>query len=849
MQSFNTYYINREALELFILDCKIKDNDRLLVQIFTAFNDKEYIQNLLSKITSLLPSCVIVGSTTDGEIMNGEVTQQRSVLSFTQFKNTSLQSYGIKHSDDGFNSGRELAKAIIKEDTKAIISFCSGLNTSGEKYLNGIDSLNSEVLVAGGLAGDNAKFTQTFVFTKDEIFCCGAVGVALNSDSLNVYNEYAYSWDRVGVEMRITSVEGNRVYTIDNKKAYDVYSHYLGESIASRLPESGTEFPLVINRDGFSVSRAVMSLEEDGSLVFAGNLNVGDVVQFGYGNIDGIFKQSQEIIKSVSRKPSEAIFIYSCMARRHYLDAEIEGETLPLNKIAPTAGFFTYGEFFSSKNRELLNQTMTLLILSESDEVLAFNEDSVELIRSSGFTTMHNSVNALANLARVTSRELNKKTKELQTKSDTLFHQAHHDSLTGLPNRTLFNDRLSHAINMGREHKQKHALLFIDLDNFKNINDSLGHDVGDVVLKIMADRLNKSTRSEDTLARFGGDEFALIMEDIDSIEDISIYTQRILDSLSEKCVVGEHDFYLSCSIGISIFPQDCTITQNLLKYADVAMYKAKERGRNNFQFYSSDMTKLVMSRIELDADLRKAIANEEFEIHYQPKMDASTNAVKGLEALIRWNHPQKGRISPDEFIPYAEKNGLIIPIDTWVMNSAIRQVKEWRKDGLNPGTLSLNLAIKQLESDNFLTLVKETISSHSFEASWLNFEVLEREIMSQPDQSVKKLKEISALGILISIDDFGTGQSSFTYLKRFPLNELKIDKSFVDAVPFDEEDNAIVKTVIALADALGLETIAEGVETKEQVDFLLENGCKDMQGYHFCKPLSASDMRDFLTER
>ncbi len=846
MQSFNTYYTDIEDLKLFIFNCNIENNDKLLVQIFTAFNDKTYIENLLFEVTSLLPSCVIVGSTTDGEIMNGVVTQQQSVISFTQFQYTSLKSYGIRHFDDGFKSGQEVARNLIQENTKAIISFCSGLNTSGEKYLNGIDSLNKEVLVAGGLAGDNAEFVETFVFTKDEIFCCGAVGVALDSEVLNIYNEHAYSWDSVGVELKITSSDGNRVYTIDDRKAYDVYSHYLGESIASRLPESGTEFPLVINREGFSVSRAVMSAEEDGSLVFAGNLNVGDIVQFGYGNIDGIFKQSQEIIKNVGQKPSEAIFIYSCMARRHYLEDEVQSETLPLNSIAPTAGFFTYGEFFSSKNRELLNQTMTLLVLSESKDIHAFNEDCTEITHSSGFTTMHNSVNALANLARVTSKELNKKTKELQKKSDTLFYQAHHDALTGLPNRTLFNDRLSHAVDIGKRHSQKHALLFIDLDNFKNINDSLGHDVGDAVLKIMAKRLNDSTRTEDTLARFGGDEFALIMEDINSIEDISVYTQRILDALSKECVVGEHSFYLSCSIGISLFPQDCTITQNLLKYADVAMYKAKENGRNNFQFYSSDMTKLVLNRIELDSDLRKAIINEEFEVYYQAKIDVATQKIKGLEALVRWNHPTKGMISPDEFIPYAENSGLIIAIDTWVMDNAMKQVKEWYGDGLNPGTLSLNLAIKQLESENFLTLIQENMEHYSFDASWLNFEVLEREIMSQPDQSVKKLKDISALGIRISIDDFGTGQSSFTYLKRFPLNELKIDKSFVDAVPFDEEDNAIVKTVIALADALGLETIAEGVETKEQVDFLLENGCKDMQGYYFCKPLSSEDMRKFL---
>jgi len=839
MKSFNTYYVDKTTLKLFINHSKIKDNSSLLIQLFPAFADREYIQQLLGEICSLLPSAIIIGATTDGEIMNGLVTQNQTVVSFTQFKHTTLDCYGIEHSDDGFLSGQAMVVKLVKKETKAVISFSSGLNTSGEKYLDGIDSLNRDVIVAGGLAGDNAKFVKTYVFTKDTIFDSGAVAVALNSEILQVYNEYAYSWDRVGMELLITSAKDNRVYTIDNRKAYDVYSHYLGENIAKRLPESGTEFPLVINRDGFSVSRAVMSVEEDGSLIFAGNLKVGDVVQFGYGNVDSIFERSEEIVTDVGNRPAEAIFIYSCMARRHYLGKDIEVETFSFNDIAPTAGFFTYGEFFSSKNRELLNQTMTLLILSENSSRVDIKKRVIHKKNSDNFTTMHNSVNALANLVKVTSKELN-------TKTQRLFHQAHHDSLTGLPNRTLFNDRLSHALSLGKRHNQEHAVFFIDLDNFKNINDSLGHDIGDSVLKIVAARLDESVRIEDTLARLGGDEFALIVEDINSVDDVSFYAQRILDTLSQECIVAGHTFHLSCSIGISLFPQDGTNTQNLLKYSDVAMYKAKESGRNNFQFYSSEMTALVLDGMELEADLRVAIANNEFEVYYQPKMDVPNNIVRGLEALVRWNHPKKGRISPNKFIPYAEKSDLIVSIDTIVMNSAMEQVKAWYKEGLNPGILSVNLAIKQLESDNFLQLVKDTLSNHDFKAEWLNFEVLEREIMNNPEQSVKKLKDISALGVSISIDDFGTGQSSFTYLKRFPLNELKIDKSFVDDVPFDEEDNAIVKTVIALADALSLNIIAEGVESKEQVEFLLDNGCSNMQGYYFCKPLSTAYIREFL---
>lgn len=843
MKSVNTYYSSVEDLKEFVDKKKIEDCKSLLIQIFTGLTLKDQIKNLLLNITTLFPNAVIIGSTTDGEIMDGHVSTQKTVVSFTKFDTTELKYYGNYRTDDGFIAGVEMAKELIEDKTKALISFASGLDISGEAYLNGVNSVDENTILAGGLAGDNANFENTYVFTKDEIYDKGVVAVALNSEHLNVYNEYAYSWHRVGVELQVTSVVGNRVYTINNTKAYDIYAHYLGNDIAKRLPESGTEFPLVIIRDGFSISRAVMSVEEDGSLVFAGNLDVGDTVQFGYGDIKEIFEKSHEVIEHVSTKPAEAIFVYSCMARRHYLADAIEKETLPLQNISPTAGFFTYGEFFSSKNKEFLNQTMTLLVLSESNEIKEINKASLVLDET---TSLYTSINALANIARVTSKELNKKTTELLSQKETLYHQANHDSLTGLPNRVHFNSRLKHAINLGKRHKQKHALLFIDLDDFKIINDSMGHDMGDRVLKMVTHRLDVSTRDEDALSRFGGDEFALLLEDIDSIDSVSVKAQRVLDILSQEYKVDEHIFHISSSIGISIFPDDGEDVQGLLKNSDVAMYKAKDEGKNNFQFYSSEMTKIVLEKIDLERNLREAIVNEEFEIYYQPKINGFTREVIGVEALIRWIHPIKGFISPDKFIPHAEKSGLIIEIDTWVMSKSMEQVSKWKQAGVNPGVLSLNLAIKQLESESYLETLKSNMQRYSFKASWLQLEVLERDIMKEPEKSIGKLQEIASLGIGLAIDDFGTGQSSFTYLKRFPLSELKIDKSFVDGVPGDEEDNAIVRAVIALAKALNLETIAEGVETVEQLEFLLENGCHNIQGYYFSKPLNSVDAESFL---
>ena len=435
---------------------------------------------------------------------------------------------------------------------------------------------------------------------------------------------------------------------------------------------------------------------------------------------------------------------------------------------------------------------------------------------------------------------------ELQTKTALLDFQAHHDELTGLPNRTLYHDRVEQAIEKAKRLNKKFVLIFIDLDHFKEVNDSLGHDAGDKVLLESTKRLGTCIRSEDTLSRLGGDEFTILLENIDKIQDVSVVAQKILDTFEQPFILEGHTLYLSCSIGISIYPDDGLLANDLLKYADNAMYKAKDEGRNNFQFYTKEMTELVFERMMLESNIRQAIKNNEFVLYYQPQYNANTNELIGMEALIRWQHPTLGIIPPSKFIPLAEESSLIIEIDNWVMKNAMEQVAQWHKMSLKTGILSLNLAIKQLESSHFLETLQATMNDTSFETQWLKLEVLERDVMKNPQDNVEKLNLLHELGIKLSIDDFGTGQSSLTYLKRFPLDQLKIDQSFVRDIHEDEEDDAIVITIIALAKALKLDVIAEGVETKEQLDFLLENGCENIQGYYFSRPLSTEDTEKLL---
>ncbi len=430
--------------------------------------------------------------------------------------------------------------------------------------------------------------------------------------------------------------------------------------------------------------------------------------------------------------------------------------------------------------------------------------------------------------------------------SQTLKHQATHDALTLLPNRLLFNDRLENIIQKAKRNSTEFALLFVDLDQFKQINDSLGHPIGDKILVTIAQRLKKAIREEDTLARLGGDEFTIIIDDFKSISNLSMLAQKIIDCTTKDIEIKEHKLYVTSSIGISLYPRDSDNAQNLLKFADAAMYKAKDEGRNNFQFYSDDMTKKAMQRITMQTKLSESIKNESFIVYYQPQVDTKTNSVSGLEALVRWQDENGDLIAPGEFIPLAEDTGMIVELDRIVMKKALSQLDIWRRENIFNGSLSLNLAMKQLQRDDFVEFLTDSLKDKSYSSESIELEVTESGLMQKPDEAIERLNTLKSLGIKISIDDFGTGYSSLSYIKRLPISKIKIDRSFISDVPKDRDDMSIVKAIIALANGLELEVIAEGVETKEQNNFMIENGCSIIQGYYYAKPMSSSDTEKFL---
>ncbi len=439
--------------------------------------------------------------------------------------------------------------------------------------------------------------------------------------------------------------------------------------------------------------------------------------------------------------------------------------------------------------------------------------------------------------------------KKIDQQQYKLTHQATHDTLTGLPNRILLSDRIEQCVQKAKRNKTKLALICLDLDQFKQINDTLGHEAGDRVIKSVANLFRFTIREQDTLARLGGDEFAIIVEDLNKAEDASLLAQKIIDSLVINPLhVDGYAHHITCSIGISLYPQDASNAHNLLKYADTAMYKVKDEGRDNYQFYSQKMTDFIVEKTKMKNSLRQAIKKEEFSLFFQPQIDANLDTIIGMEALVRWAHPVLGLVSPVQFIPLAEETGMIVEIDAWVMKTAMKHISLWRKEGLNPGTLSLNLSAKELKSDALIQRVEKSMSSCNFNPNWLIMEVTEGHIMENPEEAIVRLKRLSDIGIAISIDDFGTGYSSLSYLKKLPVNEIKIDQSFIRDIPDDKEDVAIVKTIISLAKNLGLNIIAEGVETKEQRDFLLESGCCNMQGYYYAKPKPLDEMKAYILQ-
>lgn len=430
----------------------------------------------------------------------------------------------------------------------------------------------------------------------------------------------------------------------------------------------------------------------------------------------------------------------------------------------------------------------------------------------------------------------------LREQQSRLNYMAFHDSLTSLPNRSLFYDRINHGLARARRSNCKIALMLLDIDRFKIVNDSLGHDAGDILLKAIAMRLNEGVRDMDTVARLGGDEFVVVLEGIHDIEDVVFVANKLLATLSRPLEISGHDISTTVSIGVSIFPDDGTDTDELLKNADIAMYKAKEAGKNNCQFYTKGMNATAVNYLLLENDLRRAIDQNQLALYYQPQIDLKTGDMTGVEALVRWQHPDRGLVSPAHFIPLAEETGLIVPIGEWVLREACRQNKFWLDAGRNVGKVAVNLSPRQFRQKNFPGKVENILKETGLEAKYLELEITESCAMEHAGETINQLNQLNQMGAFLAIDDFGTGYSSLAYLQRFPIHKLKIDRSFIHDIHDDANDAAIAKTIIGLAHNMQLRVVAEGVENEGQAEWLRNKGCDQAQGFLYAKPMTAKQL-------
>jgi diguanylate cyclase (GGDEF)-like protein len=461
---------------------------------------------------------------------------------------------------------------------------------------------------------------------------------------------------------------------------------------------------------------------------------------------------------------------------------------------------------------------------------------------------LHAAFRELTDKLRASRDRLQAEIEKEKASAQRIQHIAYHDALTGLPNRALFSKLLERALKEGKRYDRRLAVMFVDLDRFKNINDTLGHEAGDALLGEVATRLRAALRASDTVARLGGDEFVILVPEIDDEAGLTAIAEKLLAAIARPLACAGQEFRVTASVGIAVYPADGLDEPTLMKHADIAMYQAKEDGKNTFAFYADDLNHHSLERLAFESNLRRALEHEQLELHYQPKVDSRSSRMTGVEALLRWRHPDLGLVAPARFIPIAEETGLIVPIGRWVLRTACAQQVAWRRQGLPDLRMAVNLSARQFADDNLLRDVESIVRETGIAPGALEIEITESVLMMDIPKALAVLKAFKALGIRLSVDDFGTGYSSLANLKRFPVDTIKVDRSFVRELPANGEDRAIADAIIAMGRTLGMCIVAEGVETGAQADFLRDHGCDEIQGFFYSRPVPATDIQRLLAD-
>jgi len=829
MRVYNTYYENIDELRFYLNKNDITPNDQILVQIFTGICDTDYITNLIHDVKSLLPEVKIIGSTTDGEILNNIASENKTVLSISVFHSTQIETYSSDMQQSSYDTANSLIKKIKKTSVpKLLITFSDGIHTNGQEYVKAFHDFDNSLVIAGGLAGDNAKFEHTYVFTQDGIKKNGAVAVAFYNEDLIVNTNYNFNWESIGKVLTVTNAKDNIVYTIDDIPAVMVYKTYLGDDIYKKLPATGIEFPLIIKRSGIDVARAVLAKNDDGSLTFAGNITKGEKVQFGFGNVGSIIDKRLDIAHQILNNPTEAIFVYSCMARKHLLKDSIPIELKPLTQIADVSGFFTYGEIFhnqKTKINDLLNQTMTTVSISENTEVQKdvkldekYNDENIQTIK------------ALCHLTSVSSKELNElntnltnivneKTYELRVKNKKLLQGFYYDELTTLGNRNLLVKDISSS-------PEDYSLISIDINNFKNINDLYGVYNGDEILKQFARLLIKIKKNPHCrVFRVSGDEFAILNKKPKD-DNYSEMVKYINES------VAENSFYMNfggekISIDINITIGIANKTKNLIEKAHLALIQAKE-ARKAYKLYVSDLKleKDIITNIKYTKIIKDAIKNDKVIVYFQEIV--SNDKILKYETLMRIEHDDE-IITPFKFLDIAKKNGDYLDLTKIIIQKSF-EIFSKRDE-----KFSINISFEDIADKHTVEFLKQKIKQYNI-SNQLIIEILEDENIKDYELMKKFVFELKDLNIEIALDDFGSGYSNFSRVLELNVDYIKIDGSIISTIDTNTNSFFIAQTITEFSKKLGIRTIAEFIHSKEVYEKAKEMGIDEFQGFFFGEP-------------
>ena len=659
----------------------------------------------------------------------------------------------------------------------------------------------------------------------------GEVKLVYSNNSYENYMSRFYTWLSVGITLLILSMVILLLYFYSSLKRLGVL-----ENVLKNFNPKRPKHLLVDNN----------SKDEISSIIKSTNIMIDNIIKYiTYSKeLNKNISEQQKHLKDAQRIAHVGSWEYNLITQELNLSDEMY-RMLKMKK-ATTINWNNFLDFITQKDKSYIKNIFDNAIKSGSTFNVKYtlDLDNGEYIDIHTIGKVRKKSDGSVKITSV-SRDITQDTKNKKT----IEKLAYYDALTNLPNRALLKDRLHKALQNAYREKEKVALIFLDLDHFKLINDTLGHSSGDELLIYVSKILKQQLREADTLSRLGGDEFVALLPNVKNTEDAEYIANKLLEALRGKHNIGSHQLYITTSIGISIYPDNSKDMDELITNADTAMYDAKEDGRNNYKLYSKNMGNHISKQMSIEQDLRVAINNEsELEIYYQPKIDSRENFICGAEALIRWNHPTKGLLFPDTFIKVAESTGMILEMGNWIITQSIFQIQEWNKMGLVGLKVAINLSPRQFQDKDLVPLISSLIKKYHINPNQLEFEVTETMSMTNIEATLRILHELIELGVSVAIDDFGTGYSSLSYLKKFPVNTLKIDKSFVIDMQENDEDRIIVETIISMAHTLGFKTVAEGVETEEHVKLLKDMGCDQLQGYHYSRPIPKDQFTKFLED-